>query len=70
VQTSWLLKLTLACLLTAAEMVAWLLMTSAPFGSLNYNHLLLQRLGALGVHVIKCWGWYFMSMVEMTMVGL
>jgi hypothetical protein len=35
-----------------------------------YSPLLLQHLGALGLHVIKCWGEYFMSTVETAMVGL
>jgi hypothetical protein len=37
-----------------------------------YNRLLLQYLGALGLHVIRCWGGggYFVSAVEMAMVGL
>jgi hypothetical protein len=45
VRTSWLLKLTLACLLTAAATVAWLSTTSAPFGSLNVQSSSASTLG-------------------------
>jgi hypothetical protein len=51
---SWLLKSTLACLLKAAAMVAWLSTTSAPFGSLNVQSSSASTLGGLGLHVIKC----------------
>jgi hypothetical protein len=44
-RTSWLLKLTLACLLTYAAMVAYLLMISAPFGSLNIQSSSASTLG-------------------------
>jgi hypothetical protein len=42
---SWLLKSTLACLLTAAATVAWLSMTSTPFGSLNVHSSFASTLG-------------------------
>jgi hypothetical protein len=44
---SWLLKSTLACLLTPAAMVAWLSTTSAPFGSLNIRSSSTSTLGCL-----------------------
>jgi hypothetical protein len=40
-----LLKSTLACLLTVAAMVAWLLTTSAPFVSLNVQSSFASTLG-------------------------
>jgi hypothetical protein len=42
---SWLFKLTLACLLIAAVTIARLLMTSAPFGSLNVQSSSTSMLG-------------------------
>jgi hypothetical protein len=70
-QTSCLLKLILACLLTATAMVAWLSMTSAPFGSLTVQS---SSASTLGCSWIACdqvlGGWYFMSAVEMATVGV
>jgi hypothetical protein len=55
----------------AAAMVAWLLMTSAPFGSLNVH---LSSASTLGCPWTTCdqvlGGGYFVSAVEMAMVGL
>jgi hypothetical protein len=70
VQTSWLLKLTLACLLTAATTVAWLLMTFAPFGSLNVQSSSTSTLGCPWTACDQVLGGYFMSAVEMAPVGL
>jgi hypothetical protein len=55
----------------AAAMVAWLLTTSAPFGSLNIQS---SSASMLRCPWIACdqvlGGGYLMSMVEMAMVGL
>jgi hypothetical protein len=72
VRTSWLLKLTLACLLIAVVMVAWLSMTSAPFGSLNIQSSSASMLGCLwtACDQVLGGGGYFVSVVEMATVGL
>jgi hypothetical protein len=69
---SWLLKLTLACLLMVAATVAWLLMTSAPFGSLNVQSSSASMLGYpwTACDQVLGGGGYFMSVVEMAMVDL
>jgi hypothetical protein len=70
---SWLLKLTLACLLIAAATIAWLLMTSAPFGSLSVQSSSTSMLGCPWTacdQVLGGGGADFMSVVELAMVGL
>jgi hypothetical protein len=70
VRTSWLLKLTLVCLLTAAAMVAWLSTTSTPFGSLNVQSSSASTLGCPWTACDQVLWEYFMSAVEMATVGL
>jgi hypothetical protein len=64
--------LTLACLLIAAATIAWLLMTSAPFGSLNVQSSSTSMLGYpwIACDQVLGGGAYFMSVVELAMVGL
>jgi hypothetical protein len=68
---SWLLKSTLACLLMAATMVAWISMTPTPFGSLNVQS---SSTSTLGCPWIACdqvlGGGYFVFAVEMATVGV
>jgi hypothetical protein len=52
---SWLLKSTLACLLTAAATVAWLSTTSAPFGSLNVQSSSTSTFGCPWTACDQCW---------------
>jgi hypothetical protein len=70
VRTSWLLKSTLACFLTAAATVAWLSTTSAPFGSLNVQSSSASTLGCPWTACDQVLGGYFMSAVEMATVSL
>jgi hypothetical protein len=67
---SWLLKSTLACLLTVAATVAWLSTTSTPFISLNVQSSSASMLGCPWTSCDQVLGGYFMSVVEMAMVGL
>jgi hypothetical protein len=69
---SWLLKSTLACLLTAVATVAWLSTTSAPFGSLNVQSSSASMLmyPCTACDQVLGGGGYFMSAVEMAIVGL
>jgi hypothetical protein len=59
------LKLTLACLLTAAAMVAWLSMTSTPFVSLNIQSSSASTLRCPWTACDQVLGGYFVSAVEM-----
>jgi hypothetical protein len=65
-----LLKSTLACLLTAAAMVAQLLTTSTPFDSLNVQSSSASTLGCLRTTCDQVLRVYFVSAVEMATVGL
>jgi hypothetical protein len=64
------LKSTLACFLTAAATVAWLSMTSAPFGSLNVQSSSASTLGCPWTACDQVLGGYFVSAVEMATVSL
>jgi hypothetical protein len=66
-----LLKSTLACLLMTAATVAWLLMTSAPFGSLNIQSSSASTLACPWTACEQVLGGgYFVPAVVMAMVGL
>jgi hypothetical protein len=54
----------------AGATVAWLLMISAPFGSLNVQLSSASTLGCPWTACDQVLGGYFMFVVEMAMVGL
>jgi hypothetical protein len=71
VRTSWLLKSTLACLLTAAATIAYLSTTSASFGSLNVQSSSASILGCPWTASDQVLGGgYFVSAVEVATMGL